>query len=62
MNSPPRERAETKARELLTRVGIPEQADKYLKTGSTGLSEKQLIDCVLITKANADKLETFAMK
>ena len=39
-----------------------EQADKYLKTGSTGLSEKQLIDCILITKANADKLETFAMK
>jgi erythritol transport system substrate-binding protein len=39
-----------------------EQADKYLKTGSTGLAEKQLIDCILINKANADKLETFAMK
>ncbi len=39
-----------------------EQADKFLKTGSTGLPEKQLIDCVLINKANASKLETFAMK
>jgi erythritol transport system substrate-binding protein len=39
-----------------------EQADKYLKTKSTGLPEKQLIDCVLITPANADKLETFALK
>jgi erythritol transport system substrate-binding protein len=39
-----------------------EQADKYLKTKSTGLPEKQLIDCVLITGANAGKLETFALK
>jgi erythritol transport system substrate-binding protein len=39
-----------------------EQADKYLKTKSTGLPEKQLIDCVLINAANADKLETFALK
>lgn len=39
-----------------------EQADKYLKTGSTGLPEKQLMDCVLITAANARKLETFALK
>lgn len=39
-----------------------EQADKYLKTGSTGLKEKQLMDCILITKENANKLETFAMK
>ena len=39
-----------------------EQADKYLKTGSTGLPEKQLMDCVLITPSNAKKLETFAMQ
>ncbi|HCM28642.1 MAG: D-ribose ABC transporter substrate-binding protein [Treponema sp. GWB1_62_6] len=39
-----------------------EQADTYLKNKSTGLPEKQLIDCVLITAANADKLETFALK
>ncbi|SHO42811.1 erythritol transport system substrate-binding protein [Desulfopila aestuarii DSM 18488] len=39
-----------------------EQADKYLKTGSTGLPEKQLMDCVLINSENASKLETFALK
>jgi len=39
-----------------------EQADKYLKTGSTGLPEKQLVDCILINAANASKLETFKMK
>ncbi|MBV9655188.1 MAG: D-ribose ABC transporter substrate-binding protein [Acetobacteraceae bacterium] len=31
------------------------QADKFLKTGKTGAaSEKQLFDCILITKANAN--------
>lgn len=39
-----------------------EQADKYLKEGGTGLKEKQLMDCVLINKDNAAKLETFALK
>lgn len=39
-----------------------EQADKYIKTGSTGEQEKQLKDCVLITKDNGNKLETFNMK
>ena len=38
-----------------------EQADKYLKSGSTGEDEKQLRDCVLINADNADKLETFAL-
>ena len=38
-----------------------EQADKFLKTGSTGDQEKQLKDCILVTKANAGKLETFAL-
>lgn len=38
-----------------------EQADEYLRTGSTGLDEKQLMDCVLINAENADKLETFAL-
>ncbi|SHL98086.1 D-ribose ABC transporter substrate-binding protein [Roseibium suaedae] len=37
------------------------QADKYLKGGSTGLDEKQLMDCVLIDDSNASKLETFAL-
>jgi erythritol transport system substrate-binding protein len=38
-----------------------EQADKFIKTGSTGLEEKQLMDCILINADNADKLETFAL-
>jgi erythritol transport system substrate-binding protein len=38
-----------------------EQADLYIRTGSTGMPEKQLFDCVLITPANAAKLETFAL-
>lgn len=36
-----------------------QQADDYLKNGSTGLDEKQLVDCVAITKDNADKLDKF---
>ena len=39
-----------------------EQADKFIKTGKTGLDEKQLMDCVLINSENASKLETFALK
>ena len=38
------------------------QADQYLKTGSTGLDEKQLMDCVLVNGDNAGSLETFALK
>ncbi len=38
-----------------------EQADKYLTEKSTGLPEKQLMDCVLINKDNAAKLETFKL-
>ena len=39
-----------------------EEADQFLKTGKTGKPEKQSIDCVLITKANADKLDNFQLK
>ena len=39
-----------------------EQADKFLATGSTGLEEKQLMDCVLVNADNAAKLETFALQ
>ncbi len=39
-----------------------EQADTYLKTGKTGVEEKQLMDCVLINGDNAKDLETFALK
>ncbi len=38
-----------------------QQADKYLKTGSTGLEEKQTVDCILITSENVDKLSKFAL-
>ncbi|MCM2972378.1 D-ribose ABC transporter substrate-binding protein [Larsenimonas suaedae] len=41
---------------------VVEQADKYIRTGSTGMPEKQLMDCVLIDKSNADKLENFTLK
>lgn len=35
------------------------QADKYLKEGSTGADEKQLVDCIAITSENVDKLSGF---
>ena len=37
-----------------------EQAHKYITTGSTGLEEKQLVDCELVTPDNADCIENFA--
>lgn len=37
------------------------QADAFLTTGSTGVEEKQLMDCVLVNADNAAKLETFAL-
>ena len=39
-----------------------EQADTFLKTGKTGLPEKQLMDCVLINARNAPRLDLFAVK
>ncbi|MDA8425228.1 MAG: D-ribose ABC transporter substrate-binding protein [Treponema sp.] len=39
-----------------------EQADKYLKTGSTGVSEKQTVNCILITKSNAARLHNFVLE
>lgn len=35
------------------------QADEYLKNGTTGLDEKQLVDCIAITIDNVDKLSAF---
>lgn len=46
---------------LIAQMSV-EQADKYLKSGSTGLDEKQLVDCVVITKDNADKVSAFTYK
>lgn len=37
------------------------QADRYLRTGSTGVDEKQLMDCILINRGNATRLRTFAL-
>jgi len=37
------------------------QADTFIKTGSTGVDEKQLMDCVLVNGDNAATLETFAL-
>lgn len=39
-----------------------DQAAQYLKTGSTGSPEKQLVDCVLVTSSNADQFENFGRK
>ncbi|TVR05924.1 MAG: D-ribose ABC transporter substrate-binding protein [Spirochaetaceae bacterium] len=38
------------------------QADRWIRTGSTDMPEKQSIDMVLITPANADQFERFAPK
>jgi erythritol transport system substrate-binding protein len=38
------------------------QADNYIRTGKTGAPEKQLVNCVLITPANAKNLDVFALK
>jgi erythritol transport system substrate-binding protein len=38
-----------------------DQADQYIKTGSTGQPEKQSIDCVLITPDNAAKVDNFSV-
>ena len=46
--------------EMATQAAI--QADQWIKTGSTGKSEKQSIDMVLLTPENADQYESFAPK
>lgn len=38
-----------------------DQADRYIKTGTSGQSEIQLIDCVTITKENAARLNNFEL-
>ena len=45
----------------ISRMAI-DQAHKYLTTGSTGLPEKQAIDCELVTAANADQYGLFDKK
>lgn len=43
---------------LISQMSV-EQADNYLKNGTTELDEKQLIDCILIDNTNADRLSSF---
>ncbi len=42
-------------------VGAVDEADKFLKSGSTGMDEKQTVNCILITKDNAAKLVNFVL-
>jgi erythritol transport system substrate-binding protein len=42
----------------LARMAV-EQADQYLRTGSTGQPEKQAVDCYLVTPENADEFGVF---
>jgi erythritol transport system substrate-binding protein len=42
----------------IARLAVDE-ADRYLRTGSTGKPEEQIIPCDLVTKANADDYENF---
>ena len=46
--------------EMATQAAI--QADLYIRTGTTGLPEKQSIDMVLLTRENAGNYERFAPK
>ncbi|MBV9231461.1 MAG: D-ribose ABC transporter substrate-binding protein [Chloroflexi bacterium] len=39
-----------------------DEANKYIKTGSTGQPERQLINCVLVTAQNADQFGLFGPK
>ncbi len=38
-----------------------EQADLFLRTGSTGHPEKQSVDCLLVTRENADRFGIFEL-
>ncbi len=39
-----------------------EQADQYIRTGSTDLPEKQTVDCILIDASNVDRYTVFALE
>jgi erythritol transport system substrate-binding protein len=42
-------------------INAVDEADKFLKSGSTGMDEKQTVNCILITKDNAAKLVNFVL-
>ncbi|WP_291378760.1 D-ribose ABC transporter substrate-binding protein [Demequina sp.] len=39
-----------------------QQADQYIRTGSTDLPEKQTVDCILIDASNVDRYTVFALE
>lgn len=39
-----------------------EQADEFIRTGETGMDEKQSIDCIVINAENADSYTLFALE
>jgi erythritol transport system substrate-binding protein len=39
-----------------------EQAERYLRTGTTGQPERQLVDSILITSENANRLNDFVLR
>ncbi len=45
---------------LIARSAV-EQADLYLRTGSTGKPEKQAVDCLLVTRENAHRFGVFEL-
>ena len=46
---------------LISQMAV-EQADEYIKNGKASKPEKQSIDCVLVTKDNADNFGVFVQK
>jgi erythritol transport system substrate-binding protein len=44
----------------LARAAV-EQADLFLRTGSTGRPEKQSVDCLLVTPESADRFGVFEL-
>lgn len=46
---------------LISRQAV-EQADRYIRAGSSGMPEKQAIDCELVTRENADQFGLFGRK
>ncbi|MDN4490685.1 D-ribose ABC transporter substrate-binding protein [Demequina sp. SYSU T00068] len=46
---------------LISQMAV-QQADEYIRTGSTGQPEKQSIDCILIDASNVDKYTVFALE
>lgn len=46
---------------LISQMAV-DQADEYIRTGTTGLPEKQSVDCVLITAENADRYTLFEIE